>query len=602
MPFSRTLTILILIITLPFYTQAQGLLNKTVTVEARKQKLSEVLNIISRQGGFYFSYISNILPQDSLVSISVKNKTVRQTLDQLLDGEYLYKESGNYIILFKKSPGQNYYQITGFVTDSKTGQRVPNASVYERQQLISTLTNNDGYFRLRLRDKTPTAAISISKDLYTDTSVTVHGGQDQEVAVNISPVSYQLRVVEITGHNTKVEKTWWGRTILSSRQKMQSLNIGSFFADKPYQASLTPGLGSHGKMSSQVVNKFSINVIGGYTAGVDGFELGTVFNIVKGNMQHVQIGGVLNVVGGKTNGVQLAGVHNQVLDSMRGVQVGGVSNIVEGSTNGVQISGVVGQIHGDMEGVQAQGVVGIVKGNVAGWQVSGVSNHTYGNMSGAQISGVYNYADRDVSGAQISDLGNISHGTVRGVQLGVLFNYARHLKGVQIGLVNIADTSSGYTIGLVNIVKHGYHKLSIYTGDVINYNLAWKTGSSKLYSILVAGMNTGDRKVYSFGYGIGREFNFNKHLFLGVEITAQNMYTGSDEDFSQLIRIRPSLNYRISDKISIFAGPSLSLHVYDKWNPKPGYLSEVPGPAYHPFKLGDSGNGWIGWQAGITIF
>lgn len=601
MPFSRILTILILITTLSLSARAQGLLNRTVTVEAKKQKLSEVLNIISRQGNFFFSYISNILPQDSLVSISVKNKTVRQTLDQLLEGEYLYKESGNYIILFKKSPGQSYYQVTGFVTDSKTGQRVPNASVYERQQLISTLTNNEGYFRLRLRDKTPTAAISISKDLYTDTSVLVHAGQDQEVTVNISPVSYQLRVVEITGHNMKVEKTWWGRTLLSSRQKMQSLNIAGFFADKPYQASLTPGLGSHGKMSGQVVNKFSINVIGGYAAGVDGFELGTVFNIVKGNMQHVQIGGVFNVVGGKTNGVQIAGVHNQVLDSMRGVQVGGVSNIVQGSENGVQISGVIGQIYGDMDGMQAQGVLGIVKGNADGWQVAGIGNYAGGEMSGAQLSGIYNYARRGASGAQLAAIGNISHGTVRGVQLGTIFNYAKHLKGVQIGLVNIADSSSGYTIGLVNIVKHGYRKLSIYTNDVVNYNVAWKTGSRKLYSILLAGLNTGDNKVYTVGYGIGREFNFNKHLFLAAEITGQSLFTDNNKG-SQLYRVQPLLNFRITDKISIFAGPSMAFHLYQEWDPKPGYMSELPGSGYHPFRLGDIGRGWVGWQAGISIF
>ncbi|QJB33227.1 hypothetical protein HF324_18295 [Chitinophaga oryzae] len=601
MPFSRILTILLLISTFSFSARAQGLLNRTVTVEAKKQKLSEVLNIISRQGNFFFSYISNILPQDSLVSISVKNKTVRQTLDQLLEGEYLYKESGNYIILFKKSPGQVYYQVTGFVTDSKTGQRVPNASVYERQQLISTLTNNEGYFRLRLRDKTPTAAISISKDLYTDTSVLVHAGQDQELTVNISPVSYQLRVVEITGHNMKVEKTWWGRTVLSSRQKMQSLNIGGFFADKPYQASLTPGLGSHGKMSGQVVNKFSINFIGGYAAGVDGFELGTVFNIVKGNMQHVQLGGVFNVVGGKTKGVQIAGVHNQVLDSVRGVQVGGVSNIVQGSTDGVQISGVLNQIHGNMEGVQAQGVLGIVHGNADGWQVAGIGNYVGGEISGAQLGGVYNYAGRGVGGAQLSTIGNISHGTMRGLQLGTIFNYARHLKGVQIGLVNIADTSSGYTIGLVNIVKHGYHKLSVYTNEVVNYNVAWKTGSRKLYSILLAGLNVGDNKVYTLGYGIGREFNFNKRLFLAAEITGQSLYTGNEKG-SQLYRVQPLLNFRISDKFSIFAGPAMSFHLYQEWDPKAGYMSELPGSGYHPFKLGDAGRGWVGWQAGISIF
>ncbi|WP_212006229.1 carboxypeptidase-like regulatory domain-containing protein [Chitinophaga sp. HK235] len=600
MLLNRIFLSIVLAFFLSVQVQAQSLLNKTVTVEARKQKLSDVLNIISKQGNFYFSYISTILPQDSLVSISAKNKTVRQILDQLFEGEYMYKESGNYIILFKKTSGQSYYQITGVVTDTKTGQRVPNASVYERQQLISTLTNNDGYFRLRLRDKSPTAAISISKELYSDTSLLINTGHDQELSITISPASYQLKTVEVTGH-MQVERTWLGKMLLSSRQKVQSLNLGAFLADKPYQASLAPGLGTHGRMSGQVINKFSINLIGGYTAGVDGFELGNVFNIVKGNVQYVQLAGVTNIVGGKTKGVQVAGIHNNVLDSVKGVQVAGVSNVVDGNLAGAQVSGVVGEVGGNMEGVQVNGVIGIVKGNTNGVQVSCIGNSTHKALEGWQVGSVYNYTSQDAKGAQISAISNISHGTMTGLQLGTIFNYARHLKGVQIGLVNIADTSSGYSIGLVNIVKHGYHKLSLYSNDLVNYNVAWKTGYKKFYSILFAGFSPGNKKVFTVGYGIGKEIVFNRHLFLTAEATGQTLFIdGSD---SQVYRLQPLLNYRLTRWLSVFAGPSLAFHIYDeKWKTKDGYLSQIPATGYPSFKMGDGATGWLGWQAGINIF
>ena len=55
----------------------------------------------------------------------------------------------------------------------------------------------------------------------------------------------------------------------------------NFFETRPFQVSLVPGLGSHGKMSGQVVNNFSLNVFGGYTAGTNGSELGGLFNIDK---------------------------------------------------------------------------------------------------------------------------------------------------------------------------------------------------------------------------------------------------------------------------------------------------------------------------------
>jgi hypothetical protein len=582
---------------------AQNLLNKTVSIEAKQQPLSEVLTSISKQGGFYFSYLTTILPQDSLVSISAKNKTVKQVLDILFSGDYTYKESGNYIILLKKSSGQAYYLISGVVTDKKTGQRLSNASVYERQQLISTLTNNDGYFRLRLKDKYPTAAISVSKDLYGDTSLLLTTGYDQEVAVSISPTTYQLKTVDITGHS-KVEKTWFAKVFLSSRQKLTSLNIGAFLADKPYQVSLTPGLGTHGRMSGQVVNKFSFNMLGGYAAGVDGVEIGTAFNIVKNDMQHVQIAGLVNVVGGKTNGVQLAGFHNNVLDSMKGLQVAGISNITEGTLSGVQITGAIGQVYGNVNGVQIQGLASWTRGNTNGWQIAGGLNYNGGKMDGVQLSGLANYNRKDFHGAQLSGAGNINRGTMKGLQLAAIFNYAKQMDGVQIGFVNIADSVNGYSIGVINIVRRGYKKVVLFATDVLPYNIAWKAGRSELYSVILGGFGTGENNnAWSLGYGIGKIIPFNKVLSLDVEVTAQNTWQGGWHHNTQIYRLQPSLGIKLSKRISLFAGPALSIAVADEENkidPTRRYINF--GAHYPSFNMGGSGKGWLGWQAGISLF
>src|SRR5690606_33332308 len=112
-----------------------------------------------------------------------------------------------------------------------------------------------------------------------------------------------------------VERTAAGRFFVSSKQKLQSLNLGGFFANTPFQTSITPGLSTHGSMSGQVVNKFSVNLLGGYTSGVNGVELGGGFNINKRNVNFLQAAGVFNLVGGSVSGIQLAGVNNSVLDS-----------------------------------------------------------------------------------------------------------------------------------------------------------------------------------------------------------------------------------------------------------------------------------------------
>src|SRR6187402_3176978 len=81
----------------------QNLLSKNISLDVNRQRLESVLEILSNKGNFYFSYNSNILKKDSLVSIRASNKTVKEILTQLFNNTYEFKESGNYIII-RKTP------------------------------------------------------------------------------------------------------------------------------------------------------------------------------------------------------------------------------------------------------------------------------------------------------------------------------------------------------------------------------------------------------------------------------------------------------------------------------------------------------------------
>ena len=96
---------------------SQSILDRRVTFNVNRQRLDDVLFIISNKAGFSFSYNSNILKRDSLVTLNVDNRTVRQVLNQLFSGNYEYKESGNYVILRRVS-----LQMTS-VTESSSCQR-----------------------------------------------------------------------------------------------------------------------------------------------------------------------------------------------------------------------------------------------------------------------------------------------------------------------------------------------------------------------------------------------------------------------------------------------------------------------------------------------
>src|SRR5690606_20448831 len=142
------------------------------------------------------------------------------------------------------------------------------------------------------------------------------------------------------GSAEAVENSFLGRMFIGFRQRFQRINLGGFFAENPVQMSFTPGLSSQGMFSSQMINHFSLNVLGGYTAGVEGFEAAGLFNINQRTVRGFQSAGIFNLAGGDVAGFQAAGILNTVYKNMEGIQVAGIHNQVSGGSGGLQIAGL----------------------------------------------------------------------------------------------------------------------------------------------------------------------------------------------------------------------------------------------------------------------
>ncbi|MBI1343575.1 MAG: hypothetical protein GC171_11630 [Terrimonas sp.] len=604
---SRILFLFLLLAT--HLLSAQLLLNKNLSLQVSNQRMDNVLEILSNKGDFYFSYNSKIVNKDSLVSLSAQNKSLKEILSLLFNESYEFRESGNYIII-RKAPirmtmvteravnEDRIYSVSGFVYNRETGSAISEASIYEKKLLAAALSNQNGYFKIRLKSsKAAVAELNVSKEFYMDTMVRIETRHDQQLTVTlmplenteenvtVSPLDYlipdliqalnlvQQKHYPLPVDTGTVERTGAGRFLLSSQQKIQSLNLRKFFTERPFQVSLTPGLSTHGRLSPQVVNNFSFNVLGGYTAGTHGFELGGLFNIDKKEVKYFQLAGLFNIDGGKFTGFQLAGINNTVLDSVRGFQVGGVNNLV--------------------------------KGKFTGFQLGGVYNHVTDSVKGFQLAGVGNFARKKVSGLQVAGVANFSNKEINGVQIAGVINYTKRLKGVQIGLINIVDSSDGYSIGLINVVLKGYHKLAVSSNEVTGFNLAFKTGNQKFYSILQAGMHTGNlNKAYAFGYGLGSEMPLNKkkNIAFNPELISQYLYLGSWNYLNLLNRAQLQLHVKINKFISVYGGPSYNVFVSDQWAGIAGYRYPVPKSGYGTHSYSNRVSGWWGWNAGINIF
>lgn len=571
---------------------AQSPLQKSITIQAKNQRLANVLEIISNTGNFNFSYNSKIIKRDSLVTFVFTKKPIKEILDYIFKLNYEYIESGNYIIIRKKTislpstqtivkselTSEKKYLINGYIIDETSGDRIGEASIYEATQLTSYLSKENGFFEIKLKSKYKTAAVTVSKLFYKDTTIfvepklnqtiyiTLQREEDSSNMVNVTPEDFFLpdsvevatlggeKVVYTKIDSIKVQKSWVGKFLLSSEQKIQSINLKNFFTTRKFQLSFLPGLSTQGKLSSQVTNNFSLNVLGGYTRSVKDIEIAGLFNINKKDVKGFQVAGLLNTVGGAVKGFQVAGIQNLVYDSVKAFQVAGVSNYIKGKFNGVQIAGIY--------------------------------NHQSNNMQGLQIAGISNYSKKNVKGLQMS---------------GIL-NYAKKLNGVQIGLINISDTSNGYSIGLFNFVKNGYHKITVSTNETIDFDVAFKSGNNKLYSIIEVGTNFSNKaKLYSFGYGIGKVINIKKKISILTELTSQNLYAGSWDYYNLLNKFSLNLQWQLAKKISFFVGPSFSIFTSNQHVAIIGYKFPMINNGIKVFDNGKNTSGRVGLTLGINI-
>jgi hypothetical protein len=564
-------------------TAQTSILSTPITFECREQRIGHVLELISATGNFYFSYAGTLFNKDSLVTIPSQTRSVRQLLDLLFHGRLKYLEDGRYLILLPAAnktiqafPDDDDRRrvISGIILDERTGRRLADVSVYDPAELTAAMSKKDGAFTVRVKNKGWPVLLAVSKEAYIDTIIQLWPGSCSDLTISISPdafppkalllsthpqgsgdsirIEYLMDSLDAAGKNLVpgVEATGFARILLSYHLRMQSLNLKKVFIRRPIQLSLVPGLSTNGPLNSQVTNKVSINIIGGYEAGLTGAELAGVFNIDKKKVTGIQAAGVLNVAGGAVSGVQLAGVCNKDLDSVHGFQAAGIINMAK-KIGGVQMAPI---------------------------------NHA-DTVKGLQY-GYLNYTRQ-----------------LKGMQLGVI-NYSRDLRGMQWGFINIADSSEGISLGPINIIRHGgLHELSFYADELSPLNLAFRSGTRRAYGIVYAGVNPGEqRRVYYGGFGYGFQFPVSQSLALRTEFTIGQLSPFNLHNFNGngIWRLNFDLHWQAVRNLAVSFGPSFNL-----LDPTiVGGIRYQPLPhGYHTIQMGESHlTGWIGWHVAVNLF
>lgn len=571
---------------------------RIVSIDCENKRTDAVLQDIAAQGKFEFAWDSRLFDPAKPVTLHARNISVRRAIQLVFGNRITYKVKGNYLVLLAAPaevpagappPKKKDCIVEGYTRDALTGQPLAHVSVYDSVSLAASLSDDYGHYLLKVSAGEKPVRVKVSREQYADTffvfTPVASRTTDIEMRRLPPPPPPKISAEDTTivvRHDTlaaperNIDNIHVFDSLIGFEQLVQVRNLRETIR-KNGQVSLLPYISTNGMMCGTVRNKYSFNVIGGYTAGTDMFELGTGFNIDRGDVKWVQAAGGFNLTGGKMYGVQAAGGANINIKSVHGVQISGGSNIAFDSLIGIQFSGGSNLVTGSAFGAQIAGGANVSIRDFEGIQLAGGANVAFGNVRRFQIAGGANCAG-NVTGMQIAGGANIAFDTITGMQVSGGLNFARRLygaqvgpvnvsgktNGLQVGIVNYSDTcASGLAIGLVSIVRRGVHELAIASTEKKFLSLSFHTGMPRFYNILSAGIDPAysGRGTWCYGYGAGSRFFIRKKFALASDLTWNHVNTGGYSDYTnEWIRLSVSAEWRPVKGFGITAGPVLNYY------------------------------------------
>lgn len=548
-------------------SRASSVLERKVTVTFSQAPLESVLQTLRRQYGVRISYSNTALNLRQPVTLSVQNQPLRVVLNAVLaDKNIGYELVGNQVVLHPVRPAKPQPAPINTVPPrpaSKTSAPASNAPAAGSPTSKATTP------------KPKPAKPAANQPPENAGARTAEKSSTQSVKTPDSAVA-SAAPDTVAAKPTPAPDTTAKPAVSEPAKPARS---------RQAQVSFLGPLGSNGLRSGQTVNKLSVNVLGGYSAGVDGFEAAGLFNATRDSVRGVQLAGLANVVGRHLDGFQGAGLLNVLGGAGTGWQAAGLLNVATRPVSGVQTAGLF-----NYSGVAKKADAALAEANAA---------------SAAP-------ARRTV---QAAGLFNAALGEVRGVQAAGLFNMAGTVHGVQLaGLLNIADSVDGVSLAPLNFVRRGYHRFEALNSESWPVGASVKLGGSAGFYTFFAGaydgFGSGNRR-WALGYGAGTELRARRRLSLSLDAVALHVNEesrGWTDELNLHNQLRLLVGFaprKAGGHLRLVAGPTVSVLVTQRYDAERG---QVYSNLLQNRSLWlDEGNaqtgvyGWIGYCAGIRF-
>jgi hypothetical protein len=539
-------------------------LEREISLQLNNEKVTVAFEKIKALAQVNFSYPTTLIEGLAPVSISVQNKTVREALNLLLPSTIAIKQKNNYIILQSKPAPKvpEKKQISGYVYDKNTAQKVPNVTVYDKSTLQSVTTDKYGYYEITVPAETQ--SISVNKIDYKDTVVAIQNIESKALLnFTIQPRAYLNRLRDSLKLKEKLSYVNEAATHLlhDFSGYINSLNVQDTLV-RDMQISFLPFIGTNHRMSGAVYNRVSFNILGGYARGLKGVEFAGWFNIERENVEGLQFAGLFNAVGDTVKGLQFAGLFNISGKHFEGMQAAGLMNISGGTHHGVALAGLMNVTEKQI-GISGAGLMNVSE-SMQGAQFAGLANVS-DSITGSSFAGLFNSCKVGKQVVQVAGLFNVNAKGSSATQIAGFYNKTSFLSGVQIGIINVSDSAVGVPIGLLSIVKKGVHQLELSGDEWFPANIGFRTGVPSFHNVFTAGVRSSNKGLlWQVAYSLGTSARISKRWSLDFTATAAHI---SQDAFyfaaSDLYRAYLGVEYRPAKKFAVAFGPHINYYVTD---------------------------------------
>jgi hypothetical protein len=607
MKMRRYINLIVLLLCLNARLYAQSpVLERKVSLQYRQVEIGNILKDLNKRYKLKFSYSNNIIPEHRKVNINIKNVMLKDALNDLFyETGVAFQVVGEQIVLKKgirtNTSTKEYRAVKEEITpvpvlfDPSISQEdllVSNSKDFiidtvpdELNLGVPMLIENENYnpTKKELRKKYRVEKRMLKAQFYVlKDSIRRKGNHTlDKLEMKYNYVTQKMRQEFNAIKSSDGNKPTKDSIEFVLKKDSLVTEKKDDYIYRPFQFTFISPVGTNGQDCGKTVNSLSFNLLGGYSAGLVGIEMGGIANVEKDFVKGVQLAGVANVVKNKTEGIQLAGFGNVCGDTVKALQAAGFFNTVDGSFHGLQGAGFCNINSGSMRGLQGAGFLNVIQDSLYGIQLAGFANINNGNVNGIQGAG--------------------------------FLNIAKKVKGMQIGIINIADTVQGVPIGLLSIVrKGGYRKLDIFAAEALYANIAYKIGVRSFYNIFQGGAQfKGDKFRWAIGYGIGSEIGLGKKAMVNIENVTSSIWEPDTDIFNHQLNIlhRLSTNFgvKINDRAAVYIGPSLNVAVSQYQDPdKTTIGSDLAPYSFYNHTFDSSYKDvnvkmWIGINAGIRF-